>query len=139
MQDELQQRLQAAKERLERSETARQFLRYGRLVRVTGLTLEVVGCRLVMGQRCLVSSATGQQLLAEVVGFNRDVAYLMPLEPMSGLFAGAKVLPVAGEGRIRVGHHLLGRVGDGLLQPLDGRPLGAGGELVSLFSAPPNP
>lgn len=36
MQDELQQRLQAAKERLERSETARQFLRYGRLVRVTG-------------------------------------------------------------------------------------------------------
>lgn len=58
---------------------------------------------------------------------------------MSGLFAGAKVLPVAGEERIRVGHHLLGRVVDGLLQPLDGRPLEAGGELVSLFSAPPNP
>jgi flagellum-specific ATP synthase len=113
---------------------------YGRLVRVTGLTLEVVGCRLVMGQRCLVSSASGQQLAAEVVGFNREVAYLMPLEPMSGLFAGARVQPILGEEHIRLGDHLLGRVVDGLLQPLDGLPLPADvGEAVSWFSAPPNP
>ncbi|MGL4205334.1 MAG: FliI/YscN family ATPase [Aeromonadaceae bacterium] len=112
---------------------------YGRLVRVTGLTLEVVGCRLIMGQRCLVQGADGQMRAAEVVGFDREVAYLMPLEPMSGLFAGARVRPVAGEERVRIGDHLLGRVVDGLLQPLDGRPLPEGGELVSLFAPPPNP
>ncbi len=115
------------------------FRRYGRLVRVTGLTLEVVGCQLVMGQRCEVETATGKALLAEVVGFNRDISYLMPLQPMSGLYAGARVLPIDGEETIRVGEHLLGRVLDGLLYPLDGRPLKEEGERVPLFSSPPNP
>jgi len=115
------------------------FRRYGRLVRVTGLTLEVVGCQLVMGQRCRVETATGDSLLAEVVGFNRDISYLMPLQPMSGLYAGARVLPIDGEETIVVGEHLLGRVLDGLLHPLDGRPLSEEGERVPLFSSPPNP
>lgn len=136
MHDALQQALTCA---LDSLEEVPGYRRYGRLVRVTGLTLEVVGCQLIMGQRCEVETATGAALLAEVVGFNRDISYLMPLQPMSGLYAGARVLPVDGEETIRVGEHLLGRVVDGLLQPLDGRPLKEGGERVPLFSSPPNP
>ncbi|MCF3095907.1 FliI/YscN family ATPase [Aeromonas australiensis] len=115
------------------------FQRYGRLVRVTGLTLEVVGCQLVMGQRCRVSTAGGASLLAEVVGFNRDISYLMPLQPISGLYSGALVEPIEGEETVRIGPHLLGRVLDGLLQPLDGRPLPMAGDPVPLFAMPPNP
>lgn len=136
MHDALQQALTCA---LDSLEEVPGYRRYGRLVRVTGLTLEVVGCQLIMGQRCEVETATGAALLAEVVGFNRDISYLMPLQPMSGLYAGARVLPVDGEETIRVGEHLLGRVVDGLLQPLDGRPLKEEGERVPLFSPPPNP
>ncbi|MDX7827388.1 lateral flagellar FliI-like assembly ATPase LfiI [Aeromonas caviae] len=136
MHDALQQALTCA---LDSLEEVPGYRRYGRLVRVTGLTLEVVGCQLIMGQRCEVETATGADLLAEVVGFNRDISYLMPLQPMSGLYAGARVLPVDGEETIRVGEHLLGRVVDGLLQPLDGRPLKEEGERVPLFSSPPNP
>lgn len=136
MHEALQQALTSA---LDSLEEVPGFRRYGRLVRVTGLTLEVVGCQLVMGQRCEVETATGTALLAEVVGFNRDISYLMPLQPMSGLYAGARVLPVDGEETIRVGEHLLGRVLDGLLQPLDGRPLKEEGVRVPLFSSPPNP
>ncbi|WP_439841806.1 lateral flagellar FliI-like assembly ATPase LfiI [Aeromonas taiwanensis] len=136
MHEALQQALTSA---LDSLDEVPGFRRYGRLVRVTGLTLEVVGCQLVMGQRCEVETATGTALLAEVVGFNRDISYLMPLQPMSGLYAGARVLPVDGEETIRVGDHLLGRVLDGLLQPLDGRPLKEEGERVPLFSTPPNP
>ncbi|ATP89354.1 flagellar protein export ATPase FliI [Aeromonas caviae] len=136
MHDALQQALTCA---LDSLEEVPGYRRYGRLVRVTGLTLEVVGCQLIMGQRCEVETATGAALLAEVVGFNRDISYLMPLQPMSGLYAGARVLPVDGEETIRVGEHLLGRVVDGLLQPLDGRPLKEEGERVPLFSSPPNP
>ncbi len=136
MHDALQQALTCA---LDSLEEVPGYRRYGRLVRVTGLTLEVVGCQLIMGQRCEVETATGAVLLAEVVGFNRDISYLMPLQPMSGLYAGARVLPVDGEETIRVGEHLLGRVVDGLLQPLDGRPLKEEGERVPLFSSPPNP
>lgn len=136
MHDALQQALTCA---LDSLEEVPGYRRYGRLVRVTGLTLEVVGCQLIMGQRCEVETATGAALLAEVVGFNRDISYLMPLQPMSGLYAGARVLPVDGEETIRVGEQLLGRVVDGLLQPLDGRPLKEEGERVPLFSSPPNP
>ncbi|MFM5819380.1 lateral flagellar FliI-like assembly ATPase LfiI [Aeromonas sp. FDAARGOS 1409] len=136
MHEALQQALTSA---LDSLEEVPGFRRYGRLVRVTGLTLEVVGCQLIMGQRCEVETATGTALLAEVVGFNRDISYLMPLQPMSGLYAGARVLPVDGEETIRVGEHLLGRVLDGLLQPLDGRPLKEEGVRVPLFSSPPNP
>lgn len=136
MHEALQQALTSA---LDSFDDVPGFRRYGRLVRVTGLTLEVVGCQLVMGQRCRVDAATGTPLLAEVVGFNRDVSYLMPLQPMGGLYAGARVLPIDGEETIRVGEHLLGRVVDGLLQPLDGRPLRDEGEHVALFSSPPNP
>ncbi len=136
MHEALQQALTSA---LDSFDDVPGFRRYGRLVRVTGLTLEVVGCQLVMGQRCRVDTATGTPLLAEVVGFNRDVSYLMPLQPMGGLYAGARVLPIDGEETIRVGEHLLGRVVDGLLQPLDGRPLRDEGEHVALFSSPPNP
>ncbi|MBL0654976.1 lateral flagellar FliI-like assembly ATPase LfiI [Aeromonas caviae] len=136
MHDALQQALTCA---LDSLEEVPGYRRYGRLVRVTGLTLEVVGCQLIMGQRCEVETATGAALMAEVVGFNRDISYLMPLQPMSGLYAGARVLPVDGEETIRVGEHLLGRVVDGLLQPLDGRPLKEEGERVPLFSSPPNP
>ncbi|WP_042049863.1 lateral flagellar FliI-like assembly ATPase LfiI [Aeromonas dhakensis] len=136
MHEALQQALTSA---LDSFDDVPGFRRYGRLVRVTGLTLEVVGCQLVMGQRCRVDTATGTPLLAEVVGFNRDVSYLMPLQPMGGLYAGARVLPIDGEETIRVGEHLLGRVVDGLLQPLDGRPLRDEGEHVALFCSPPNP
>lgn len=136
MHEALQQALTSA---LDSFDDVPGFRRYGRLVRVTGLTLEVVGCQLVMGQRCRVDAATGTPLLAEVVGFNRDVSYLMPLQPMGGLYAGARVLPIDGEETIRVGEHLLGRVVDGLLQPLDGRPLRDEGEHVALFCSPPNP
>ena len=136
MHEALQQALISARDNLDELPA---FRRYGRLVRVTGLTLEVVGCQLVMGQRCRVKTANGIPLLAEVVGFNRDVSYLMPLQPMSGLYAGAQVEPIDGEERVRIGAHLLGRVLDGLLQPLDGQPLPAGGDSVPLFALSPNP
>lgn len=56
---------------------------------------------------------------------------------MSGLFAGAQVEPIDGEETVRLGTHLLGRVLDGLLQPLDGQPLLEAGDSSSAVL--PNP
>ncbi|MED5526528.1 FliI/YscN family ATPase [Gallaecimonas pentaromativorans] len=110
----------------------------GRLVRVTGLTLEVVGCRLVIGQRCLVDTKGSGPVLAEVVGFDRETAFLMPYRTVSGLYSGASVRPLEDEWRLPVGPALLGRVLDGMMQPLDGGPPPVG-ELISLNSQPLNP
>lgn len=112
---------------------------YGKLVKVNGLTLEVVGCTVTLGQRCHLETQNGHPLLAEVVGFDRDITYLTPLEPLHGIFAGARVTPLTGDEQICVGPHLLGRIVDGLMQPLDGKPLEDTGEWIPLHAAPINP
>lgn len=112
---------------------------YGRLVRVTGLTLEVTGCQLTLGQRCRVATRDGGQLAAEVVGFDREIAYLMPLELTRQLYVGARVEPLDHEVELWLGDHLLGRVVDGLLHPLDGLPLAQRGDPAALLMPPPNP
>lgn len=97
----------------------------GRLVRMVGLTLEAVGCFIPVGGRCLIDSAT-TQVEAEVVGFDGDKLYLMPIANAEGLRPGAKVTPLRGKAKVTVGNALLGRVVDGEGHPLDGvGPLGS--------------
>lgn len=66
----------------------------GRLIKVNGLMLQAVGCRFKLEQRCLVETAEGDMIEAQVVGFDHTVAYLMPIRRLGGLFAGAKVIPL---------------------------------------------
>lgn len=91
----------------------------GKLVRVIGLTLEATGCRAPIGSLCLVETMTGK-MEAEVVGFSGDNLFLMPSEQITGILPGAKVTPLTGESGLPVGMELLGRVIDGVGNPLDG-------------------
>ncbi|MDO6581667.1 flagellar protein export ATPase FliI [Photobacterium sp. 2_MG-2023] len=92
----------------------------GRLVRVVGLTLEAIGCRAPVGSVCRVEAVQGS-IEAEVVGFSGDTLYLMPSEQLTGVMPGAKVTPVMSDGGLPVGPELLGRVIDGMGNPLDGK------------------
>ncbi|MEF1191170.1 FliI/YscN family ATPase [Vibrio parahaemolyticus] len=91
----------------------------GKLVRVVGLTLEATGCRAPIGSLCLVETMSGH-MEAEVVGFSGDNLYLMPSEQITGILPGAKVTPLTSEAGLPVGMELLGRVIDGVGNPLDG-------------------
>ncbi|RHW20084.1 flagellar protein export ATPase FliI [Pseudomonas jilinensis] len=91
----------------------------GRLVRVSGLLLESLGCRRMTGQRCYVEQADGSMLEAQVVGFNRDITYLMPFKKPVGLTAGSRVFPAREEGLLHIDESWLGRVVNGLGEPLD--------------------
>ncbi|EID7697741.1 flagellar protein export ATPase FliI [Vibrio parahaemolyticus] len=91
----------------------------GKLVRVVGLTLEATGCRAPIGSLCLVETMSGY-MEAEVVGFSGDNLYLMPSEQITGILPGAKVTPLTSEAGLPVGMELLGRVIDGVGNPLDG-------------------
>lgn len=93
----------------------------GRLTRMVGLTLECIGCPMVIGDRCIVQAEGNHSVEAEVVGFENERVYLMPLAAIEGLRPGARVLPVAGTNRVPVGWGLLGRVIDGSASPLDGK------------------
>ncbi|HGA3266411.1 TPA: flagellar protein export ATPase FliI [Enterobacter hormaechei] len=121
------------------------FRQYGKLTRATGLVMEAVGLKLPIGALCIVERQTGQAILpveCEVVGFNGQTLYLMPLEHVDGILPGARVYaPEADKGagkQLPVGLHLLGRVLDAQGRPLDSRPP-AGKPVAGLFTPSFNP
>jgi flagellum-specific ATP synthase len=111
----------------------------GLLVRVAGLVLEAAGIRVPVGSVCEVRMDGQPPVLAEVVGFSGDRAYLMPTGEIKGLASGARVVPRPspivplmlgaaahpwrrGEDRtlhLPVGDGLLGRVVDSQGHPMD--------------------
>lgn len=111
----------------------------GTLTRLTGLVLEASGIRVSVGSQCVVSMKSRAPVLAEVVGFAGDRAFLMPAGDVHGLSSGAGVAPAeayipvprlgdtsaattvfdAGMLRLPLGNGLLGRVVDAQGQPMD--------------------
>ncbi|MFC5078263.1 Flagellum-specific ATP synthase [Vibrio thalassae] len=91
----------------------------GKLVRVVGLTLEAIGCKAPIGSVCKVETMHGE-MDAEVVGFSGEHLYLMPSEQIIGVLPGARVTPITSDAGLPVGMELLGRVIDGVGNPLDG-------------------
>ncbi|MFD2168155.1 flagellar protein export ATPase FliI [Thalassotalea euphylliae] len=92
----------------------------GRLIRVVGLTLEAVGVKAHVGSQCIVETSQGE-LIAEVVGFAGDKTYLMPEQSLRGVLPGARVLPLSSRAQLPLSMELLGRVIDGVGNPLDGK------------------
>jgi FliI/YscN family ATPase len=129
--------LQPMADRLERLE---RFAVAGRVTRVVGLVVEATGIEAGLGTLCRITSHTrDRSVLAEVVGFNERHMLLMPLGELDGLHAGAAVQPLGRTFGVDVGPSLLGRVLNGLGQPIDGKgPLDAI-DRVPLSAEPPNP
>ena len=92
---------------------------YGRLTRVNGLTLTATGGQFAMGEKYQVESVDGHWYDAEVVGFNHDEAYLMPLKKIQNLYSGGRVRPVIKNSHVAISEKLLGRVLDAQMQPID--------------------
>ena len=90
----------------------------GRLTRVVGLTLEAVGIKVPIGQRCRIDTESGP-MLAEVVGFSGETTYLMPTTEIIDVQNGDLVTPISSTESYPYGLHLLGRVVDGLGNPID--------------------
>src|SRR5258708_34466741 len=99
---------------------AAEFVVEGTLSRMVGMTLEAVGCEAAVGGRCLVDTAEGKQIEAEVVGFSGDKLFLMPTGDIRGVMPGARVIPTHSVSSMAMGDELLARVLDGAGRPLDG-------------------
>jgi flagellum-specific ATP synthase len=109
---------------------------YGFVSRVVGLSITVSGLTGRIGD--LLSIGTGPQaVLAEVVAVEDQNCTCLPLGPLDGIGNGDRVAATGGPLRVGVGASLRGRVLDGLGQPLDGLPLPAGLDQVSVEMAPP--
>lgn len=93
----------------------------GRISRMIGLTIEAEGIQANIGSRCLIESADGSTIEAEVVGFADKHLYLMPTGDIRGIGPDSRVIPTGKVYDAPVGVELLGRVIDGAGNPLDGK------------------
>lgn len=92
----------------------------GRVSRMVGLTLESNGPRARLGELCRVHRSGNGPLLAEVTGFRDGRTLLTPLGDPAGVSPGNLVDATETVLGVFVGPGLLGRVLDGLGQPIDG-------------------
>jgi len=112
----------------------------GRINEVVGMLIKASIPQIKMGETCLIKRA-GEPLLAEVVGFTKEDVILSPLGEMSGIGPASEVIPLRLPLSVKVGDNLLGRVLNGLGEPLD---LDTKGPLIldetyPIMNDPPNP
>lgn len=91
----------------------------GRLVRLSGMRLEVSGLLASVGSQCWIETAPPNGVVAEVVGFESELLILMCEGASTGLTPGAKVTLLEHTQSVTVSEQLLGRVIDGAGRPLD--------------------
>lgn len=91
---------------------------HGRITEVVGMLIKAIIPRVKMGEVCMIKRE-GAPLLAEVVGFTKDEVFLSPLGEMSGISPSSEVIPMNTSLHIKVGKGLLGRVLNGVGEPLD--------------------
>ncbi|MGZ3732691.1 MAG: type III secretion system ATPase SctN [Parachlamydiaceae bacterium] len=112
----------------------------GRITEIVGMLIRAIVPQVKIGEICLIKRA-GPPLLAEVVGFTREEVFLSPLGEMTGIGPSSEVIPTRLPLHIKVGPNLLGRVLDGLGNPLDEQTKGPLEltETYPVIQSPPDP
>ncbi|NGX60625.1 MAG: putative ATP synthase YscN [Chlamydiae bacterium] len=113
----------------------------GRITEVVGMLIKAVVPQVRIGEVCLVKRENMPPLLTEVVGFTQNEVFLSPLGEMTGVGPSSEVIPTHLPLHIKVGPALLGRVLNGLGEPLDTAtkgPLETTGS-YPIFQKPPDP
>jgi type III secretion protein N (ATPase) len=90
----------------------------GRITSTVGMLIKAVVPQVKVGEVCLVKRE-GEPLRTEVVGFTQEEVFLSPLGEMTGIGPSSEVIPTHLPLHIKVGPKLLGRVLNGIGEPLD--------------------
>jgi flagellum-specific ATP synthase len=112
----------------------------GKVTQVIGLTVESEGPDTSVGDVCYIYPFhSNKPIQAEVVGFRNNKVILMPLGELHSIGPGCDVVGTGKPLTVQVGHELLGKVLNGLGQPLDGSFLPARMQHYSTHNVPGNP
>ena len=111
----------------------------GRVSQIVGLTIESIGPTTNIGDICLIKPRSGGGVPAEVVGVRDQKVLLMPLSDLTGIGPGSLVTATGAPLMVPVGEGLLGRILDGLGQPMDGRGAVAATKYLSVQGNIPSP
>jgi flagellum-specific ATP synthase len=111
----------------------------GKVREVIGVVIESLGPAMAIGETCLVSyRRSSEPVLCEVVGFRNSRVLMMPLGELGGIGAGSEVVALGRPLEIVLSDSLLGRILNGVGQPMD-----RNGPLVGIrtevTNTPPDP
>lgn len=110
----------------------------GTVKQVIGLTIEVQGVKAFVGELCTIYNQDNEPIKCEVVGFREDAVLLMPLGELIGISPGCRVVPERKPLEVKCSDDLLGKILDGLGNPLQGKDIFQG-EGYPLENQPPDP
>ncbi|HDS83590.1 MAG TPA: FliI/YscN family ATPase [Phycisphaerales bacterium] len=111
----------------------------GVVTHVSGLTVESSGPNVGLGQLCQITLHDGRQVQAEVIGFRRAELILLPLDAVDGIRPGDTVTALNQPRRVALDESIIGRVLDGLGNPIDGRGPLKGRMMRSIDNVSPAP
>ncbi len=114
---------------------------FGTVFAIQGLmiTAKINSKAVGMGSRCLIKTQQGTDLLAEVVGFDKEAVLLMPFGNLMGISPGCRVYFANSDSLIYPHISWKGRVINALAQPIDnGAPLIKGPIAHLLHQSPPS-
>lgn len=103
---------------LEKLETVEVASVSGRITEIVGMLIRAIVPQVRIGEVCLIKRQ-GEPLRAEVVGFTREEVILSPLGEMTGIGPSSEVIATRLPLHVKVGDAMLGRVLNGLGEPID--------------------
>ena len=121
----------------ERAAMAARPVRTGRVVQVVGMSIEVGGLPVALGDGLLLHADDGP-VEAEVVALSNGRVICVAIGETRGLRSGTLVTSMGGPIPLQLGPGMVGRVLDGMGRPLDGLPAPTG-EIVTIEGQPPHP
>ncbi len=111
----------------------------GKVTQVVGLVIEGYCPETSVGAICEIRPKDGEAIPAEVVGFRDNKTLLMPLGDLRGVGLDSLIAVRRDKATLQVGPGLLGRVIDGLGNPIDDKGPLRLEEEYPIYAAPVNP
>ncbi|EGT3845512.1 TPA: flagellar protein export ATPase FliI [Clostridioides difficile] len=110
----------------------------GRVKKIIGLTVEVEGIKAFVGELCVIYNQVNKPVNCEVVGFKDKEVILMALGELTLIAPGCKVISKGIPLSVMCSDNLLGKVLDGLGNPIDNSDTVLG-DRYNLNNEPPDP
>ncbi len=112
----------------------------GKVSDVIGLVIESIGPNVSLGEICTIIDHSGKELCkTEVVGFRDGKVLSIALGEVEKISPNSEIVATGKSFMIGVGDELLGRVIDGLGNPMDGKGVIEYRNYRDIFCEPPNP
>ena len=120
-------------------ESAKTIRLHGKVTQVVGLVIEGYCPDTSVGAICEIRPSEGEPIPAEVVGFRNNKTLLMPLGEIRGVGLDSLITVRRDKASMGVGPLMLGRVIDGLGNPIDEKGPLRVEEEYPIYAAPINP